>query len=493
MNIKFFTDINSIQLGDVWSNVIEKNISTCDIFIVIVTSSALKSTEVEKEVLQAQKEYKIIIPCFHRSVINSSIKWRLNNIQGVEFDDKYELARNLSSKIIHENYTTSKKITNEYKMNLSTKQVRLSNPKPNTFYGEKRIFVGREKYIDKIKEYFNNSNDPIAVTGLGGIGKSSLVFKAIHKCEAIFDLIIPIYFSTIGVDFDLFLFSIAKNLNLVHEFENLTVEEKEQILIDGLTESKKHPLLFLDNYETVSGILKRHNIDQYSERQYENVLQINNFLNRLPSNISIILTSRLRKNLDGERELVLDGLDIEEGVRLFTILAGTDLEEDPENIKAIQEIVNKTDGHPLSIEVLAKSYQGLGVDEFTEMISHLGLGIVNPTIEKRLITLEATFDYSLNSLDENIKVLLPKLTIFNSPFPISAALDIFNAKKEDVTHLYNRSLLTRIASDECGRIPRQEFWLYDFHPVIRNYLQKIVMNKYFKLEEEYGEKFSILM
>ena len=124
------------------------------------------------------------------------------------------------------------------------------------------------------------------------------------------------------------------------------------------------------------------------------------------------------------------------------------------------------------------------------MLKHLGLGIVNPTIEKRLITLEATFDYSLKSLDDNLTQLLPKFTIFNSPFPISAAIDIFNAKKEDIIHLYNRSLLTRVESDEYGRIPKQEFWLYDFHPVIRNYLEKIVIRKYSKLEEEYGEKFS---
>jgi hypothetical protein len=263
------------------------------------------------------------------------------------------------------------------------------------------------------------------------------------------------------------------------------------MLIDGLADSKKQPLLFLDNYETISGILKNNNRNQYSEQQYENAVQINNFLNQLPSNITIILTSRIRKNLDGERELILDGLNREEGTRLFTTLAGTDLEEDVESVKAIQEIVNKIDGHPLSIEILAKSYQRLGLEEFNEMIKHLGLGMVNPTIEKRLITLEATFDYSINSLDENLKELLPKLTIFNSPFPISAAIDIFNTKKEEVIHLYNRSLLTRITSDESSRIPRQEFWLYDFHLVIRNYLQKIVMNKYSNLEENYGEKFSI--
>jgi hypothetical protein len=49
--------------------------------------------------LQAQREKKIIIPCFHRTVIGSDIKWGLDKIQGVEFDDKYELARNIQFKI----------------------------------------------------------------------------------------------------------------------------------------------------------------------------------------------------------------------------------------------------------------------------------------------------------------------------------------------------------------------------------------------------------
>ena len=94
-----FTDVDSIRAGEIWSNTIETNISNCDIFVVIVTYGALQSPHVENEVLQAQKEKKIIIPCFHRTVIGSDIKWGLDKIQGVEFDDKYELARNIQSKI----------------------------------------------------------------------------------------------------------------------------------------------------------------------------------------------------------------------------------------------------------------------------------------------------------------------------------------------------------------------------------------------------------
>ena len=96
-----FTDTDNIKVGDFWNTTIEENISNCDIFVVIVTYGALQSKHVNNEVLQAQREKKKIIPCIHRTIINSSIKWGLNEIQGVEFDDKFELARNLYAKIIH--------------------------------------------------------------------------------------------------------------------------------------------------------------------------------------------------------------------------------------------------------------------------------------------------------------------------------------------------------------------------------------------------------
>ena len=99
-----FTDIDSIRAGDIWSNTITTNISSCDIFVVIVTYGALQSQHVENEVSQAKRENKKIIPCFFRAISTSKIKWGLENIQGVEFEDKYELGRNLYSKIDIENF-----------------------------------------------------------------------------------------------------------------------------------------------------------------------------------------------------------------------------------------------------------------------------------------------------------------------------------------------------------------------------------------------------
>ena len=39
-----FIDVNSITIGDPWARSIEKNISDCDMFVVILTPDALSSS-----------------------------------------------------------------------------------------------------------------------------------------------------------------------------------------------------------------------------------------------------------------------------------------------------------------------------------------------------------------------------------------------------------------------------------------------------------------
>ena len=96
-----FTDIDDIEAGDIWTSVIEDNISRCDVFIVILTFAALRSSEIEKEVLQAQKKNKKIIPCVDRGIDINQLKWDLGKFQGIEFSSKYELAREVYRKIQH--------------------------------------------------------------------------------------------------------------------------------------------------------------------------------------------------------------------------------------------------------------------------------------------------------------------------------------------------------------------------------------------------------
>jgi predicted nucleotide-binding protein len=102
-----YIDVNNITIGDPWARSIEKNISECDIFVVILTPDSITSSHVENEVLQAQKQNKIIVPCIHEYVNYNEIKWELDKIQGIEFSNEYQLVLNLYPKI--KNYEKDKK------------------------------------------------------------------------------------------------------------------------------------------------------------------------------------------------------------------------------------------------------------------------------------------------------------------------------------------------------------------------------------------------
>ena len=90
-----FIDEENIQPGEDWSNSIDNNRIECDIFIIWVTDAVYRSNEVEKEVTLALDHDKKIIPCFYKNLIEKESKLKLNKKQGITFNDKFELAREI--------------------------------------------------------------------------------------------------------------------------------------------------------------------------------------------------------------------------------------------------------------------------------------------------------------------------------------------------------------------------------------------------------------
>ena len=94
-----FTDVDDIKGGDPWSTTIEENITDSDIFIVILTFGALKSAQVEKEVLLAKNANKKIIPAKYENIRFDEVPWGLDAHQGIEFESQDEIVTRLYEKI----------------------------------------------------------------------------------------------------------------------------------------------------------------------------------------------------------------------------------------------------------------------------------------------------------------------------------------------------------------------------------------------------------
>jgi tetratricopeptide (TPR) repeat protein len=370
------------------------------------------------------------------------------------------------------------------------------------FRGEKKIFVDREEYIhNKIKQYLKPSST-VSIIGPGGSGKSQLAFKAIHEYEkeGIFDLVIPIYLDRM-ITFDQFLIKMADKLGISQtDFQKYDVDERKGIITNALSDRNK-PLILVDNFETILYAIptsvtdydKEYNgsTDIASFSSEDNAIQIKYYLNNnIPDNTSILVTSRERINLDREKRIDLEGLRQDDSNNLFAELAVDEqlkeLSARQQTRQKISDMLTKTGGHPLSIEILAKNMRS--IEEVEEVSDILGSKVNRDQPVKRLRSLQETFKFTLNKLDDNLKELLSKLTLFNSPFPISAAVEIFGAKEEDILSLYDHTMLTRIElADVYGQIEIPEYWLYKLQPAVRNYLASRMEEN---LEKEYGEAFS---
>ena len=124
-----FLDESSIRGGDKWTKSIKNNIATCNFFVIIITRSSLKSPEVNKEVQEAIRQEKRIIPCKWHALDWRDVKWELAGFQGLEFEEKYPLARDLEEMLINYNderlRPTSKTTSRKMKIPRKTSQMEI--------------------------------------------------------------------------------------------------------------------------------------------------------------------------------------------------------------------------------------------------------------------------------------------------------------------------------------------------------------------------------
>lgn len=312
-------------------------------------------------------------------------------------------------------------------------------------------FVGREQERSDIALLLADPNCRLlTIVGVGGIGKTRLGIQAAMDQQTNFaDGTVFVSLAPVNSP-DLIPAAIAGALNISF----FGSEEPRLQLMNYLNE--KHTLLVMDNFEH---LLERVNL-------------LSELLQSAP-NLKILVTSRIRLNLQEEWVFTLDGLSYPtetltspledfDAVQLFTQRARQTNHQFTltENASAVQIICQQVEGMPLGLELAATWLRAMSCQQIVEQMTHNLDFLTTPlrNVPERHRSLRVVLEQSWRFMSLDEQAVLMKLSVFRGSFDLEAAAYVAGASSSILAHLVDQSL---IRLNNMGR--------YDIHELLRQY------------------------
>ncbi len=318
-------------------------------------------------------------------------------------------------------------------------------------------FVGRVSELAELSELLA---DPtcrlLTLVGLGGVGKTRLAVQVAliqRQAEGFWDsvYIVPLEATPAA---SLVPTAIASALQIRDQgsAELLTLVER------GI--GYKHTLLVLDNFEHLVG----------------GAVLLSTLLAACP-NLKLLVTSRERLNLEEEFVYHLEGLpfseadevslkeaSISDAVTLFVDRARrakrtfrlTDT-----NLPHVLEIVRRTNGLPLALELSATWVKVLTCEEIAQAFYLMDSPTLIRNLPERHRSLRVVFDHSWKLLTREEAEVLKKLSVLRGSFTREAAIEVAGATIPVLARLVDKSLLEITVK---GR--------YIQHPLVHQYARE---------------------
>ncbi len=275
---------------------------------------------------------------------------------------------------------------------------RASGPAPSLIPRPQTSFVGREAEVADVTSLLA-SHRLITLTGPGGTGKTRLSLEVVESLEGRYrDGIFFVELSDLE-DPDLLADAILSTLGLQ---SNSVIVEPEDHLVSYLT--GKESLLVLDNFE--------------------HLIEAHQLVGRIIStteSVSILVTSRVPLRVGGEREMTVpplgtdSGDTLSEGARLFLDRAQTvrpGFAPEPDELTAIEALVERLDGLPLAIELAASRLRVLPPEEILTRLHNKLLATRSGDLPSRQKTIDSTIGWSFDLLTEPAQRLFARLSVF---------------------------------------------------------------------------------
>ena len=300
-------------------------------------------------------------------------------------------------------------------------------------------FLGRDRELAEVVEQLRDGVRLLTLTGPGGTGKTRLALQA--AAEAADDFAEGVWWVPLAAVRD-------PGIVLRHTAQTLdVVEQSDRSLGEVLGEmlGGKRMLLVLDNVEH----LLPDAVDAIAT------------LRDLGSP-KIVVTSRERLQLAGERVYPVPQLSPSEGVDLFVARAGA-IDPAFEADAAVAELCSRLDNLPLAIELAAARTAVLQPEQILERLGRqLDLLTGGRDADPRQQTLRATIAWSYDLLTLKERELFASFAVFAGGATLDAVTEVCYADLDTLQSLVDKSLL---------RHSGDRFWMLE---TIREYGREVL-------------------
>jgi len=340
------------------------------------------------------------------------------------------------------------------------------------------VFQGRLAELVTLGEHLTGDARPLILTihGGGGQGKTALASEAVERfAHAWSGGVWAISLENLPTR-EVFVNQLARflGINTQEVTDPAEIERHVQVRL-----IQQRTLIVLDNMETLIEAVEKNDAA---------ALHLVKYIRQLPGpSVSLLVTSRVHLQWNGEVSLELGGLTPQEGALLFRQSAPQRAEEVA--IAMAQQLSQKLEGHPLSLRLLGSAFNDISIPlhafvaEYEEQLGKAENKYENEDHRHR--RLYACIDTSVRYLDGNLRSLLSGLPVFRAPFLAETAVSIFNPQAEDTDDapspihdqlytLWQRSLLSR----EIVTVRDGTLLFYRLLPTTRPYVEHYLEQDY---------------
>ncbi len=177
-----WVDAAGLSGGQQWRRELQAAIDRSNVLLVVLSPDAVVSPYVQIEYGYASDEGKLVIPLYYRAC---KVPMELRTIHWIDFQQSYEQGLAALLQTLHRDAGTPPTSVFSHLSSQSESWPEVKRPVEcpwNVPFWRNPFFTGRDQLLERLREHLSQNksaalNQPAALSGLGGIGKTQMAIE----------------------------------------------------------------------------------------------------------------------------------------------------------------------------------------------------------------------------------------------------------------------------------------------------------------------------